>query len=77
MFLIDNFEHEAEESCEYLVTILKLQAHVERFHVRKILQKVKISEKYMEHSFKLFFKVSRKSWINLMRYKLKKKSSLH
>ena len=53
MFVVDNFEHETEESSEYLVTVLKVQAHVERFHVRKILQQVKVSEKCMDHSYRL------------------------
>ena len=42
MFVIDDLEHEGEEGSEDLVAVLKVEAHVERLDVRKVLQEVKV-----------------------------------
>jgi len=38
MLIIDDLEHEGEESAEDLIAVLEIEAHVERFDVSKIFQ---------------------------------------
>ena len=45
MFIIDNLEHETEQSAKNLIAIFQIQTHIEAFDVGQVFQEVKIAFK--------------------------------